>query len=436
MSLVLLLFASAVGGGAQLADPGEYGPNPELLAPVDSLLPTLNIARQVGWPDDGKPIAAAGLTVIALARNLDHPRWLYVLPNGDVLVAESSAPPAVDPGVLDAIQGFVLGLLGAPAPRSANQITLLRTGQPGMAAQRHVFLRGLHSPFGMALIGHSFYVADTDAILRFVYHDGDTELRGAGVQVTALPGGHIIGHWTRSLLASPDGTKLYVGVGSAGNVGEDGPEADAERAAIWEVDAQTGQHRIFASGLRNPVGLAWEPHSGALWVSVNERDGLGDHVPPDYMTSVRDGGFYGYPFSYFGQHVDARAKSQDPAMVARAIAPDYALGAHTGSLGLCWVDALGLPPPFQYGMFVGQHGSWNRATRSGYRVVFVPFENGRPYGMPLEAVTGFLNTHGRAQGRPVGLAIDSQGALLVADDVGNTVWRVSAAVDRDESTGP
>jgi glucose/arabinose dehydrogenase len=279
----------------------------------------------------------------------------------------------------------------------------------------------------MAVIGHAFYVADTNALLRFPYSDGDTEIHGAGATVTALPSSRLIGHWTRGLLASPDGSKLYVGIGSTSNVGENGLEAEAERAAIWEIDVATGRHRVYASGLRNPVGLAWEPQSGALWASVNERDGMGDHLPPDYMTAVRVGGFYGWPYSYFGQHVDGRVKAQDPGLVAKAIAPDYALGAHTASLGLCWSGAADLPSPFHRGMFIGQHGSWNRSVPGGYQVVFVAFDGGQPRGLPIDVLTGFLNARGQAQGRPVGLAIDRQGALLVADDVGNTVWRVTAA---------
>jgi glucose/arabinose dehydrogenase len=413
-------------GIAQIAPPTEYGPNPELPAPEKSWLPTLKIPKSVGWSDGAKPTTAAGLSVNALASNLSHPRWLYVLPNADVMVAETDAPSDPTSKFTDALQEFFLWMSGAPQRPSANRITLLRMGPDGTLAERHVFLQGLKSPFGMALIGRSLYVADNDAVLKFPYTDGDTQISGAGVTVTTLPS-LPVGHWTRSLLASPDGTKLYVGVGSSSNVGDNGLNAETGRAAVWEIDVSTGQHRIYASGLRNPVGLAWEPQSGALWVSVNERDELGDHLPPDYMTSVREGGFYGFPFSYFGQHVDTRFQPQDPAMVAKAIMPDYALGAHTASLGLCWSGSASLPPSIQHGMFVGQHGSWNRATHSGYKVIFVAFENGRPAGLPTDVLTGFLNERQQARGRPVGVAIDTQGALLVADDVGNTVWRVTAA---------
>jgi hypothetical protein len=286
----------------------------------------------------------------------------------------------------------------------------------------------------MVLVADTLYVANTDAVIKVPYKTGDTEIAPAPTQVVALPAGTINHHWTKSLVASPDGKKLYVGVGSNSNAGENGIDAEKERNAVWEIDPVTGAHRVFANGLRNPVGLAWQPDSKALWVSVNERDELGDHVPPDYMTAVHDGAFYGFPFSYYGQHVDHRVKPQNPELVAKAVPPDYALGVHTASLGLCWSGDSTLPPPFQHGMFVGQHGSWNRKARSGYKVVFVAFDGGTPRGLPIEVLGGFLDAKGNAQGRPVGLAVDKQGALLVADDVGNRVWRVSSdkrmAVDR------
>jgi len=417
------LCALASSAHSQIAPLSEYGANPELPPPESSFLPTLKIPKNVGWPEGGTPSAAAGLSVSALANHLSHPRWLYVLPNGDVLVAETDAPR--ESGFSATLQGWVLKLSGAPELPSANRITLLRPKADGSPPERHVFLQGLNSPFGMALIGHDFYVANTDALLKFSYADGVTEIRSAGVKITPLPS-MPAGHWTRNLLASPDGSKLYVGVGSGSNIADDGMEVEVERAAVWQIDLSSGEHRIYASGLRNPVGMAWEPQSGALWTSVNERDELGDHLPPDYMTSVREGAFYGWPYSYYGQHVDTRVKPQDPAKVASAMKPDYALGAHTASLGLCWSGATGLPVQWQNGMFVGQHGSWNRATRSGYKVIFVPFETGHPHGAPIEVLTGFLNAQQPAQGRPVGVTIDQHGALLVADDVGNTVWRVTA----------
>jgi glucose/arabinose dehydrogenase len=383
------------------------------------------------------PRAASGTHVSAVARGLQHPRWLYVLPNGDILVAESDTPPKPDDarGIRGKVQKLVQKHAGSGTLPSANQITLLRdrSGR-GEQVERHVFLKGLNSPIGMVLVGDTFYVADTDAIMKVRYRTGDTEIREAPAQFVALPGGAINHHWTKSLVASPDGRKLYVGVGSNSNAGENGIDAEKERNAVWEIDIATGSHRLFANGLRNPVGLAWQPETGALWVSVNERDELGDHVPPDYMTAVRDGAFYGFPYSYYGQHVDDRMKPQNPAMVEKAIAPDYALGAHTASLGLCWSGNSTLPAPFRSGMFVGQHGSWNRRTRSGYKVVFIAFDHGRPQGLPIEVLGGFLDSRGDAQGRPVGLAIDKQGSLLVADDVGNTVWRVSADANQQGST--
>jgi glucose/arabinose dehydrogenase len=420
---------------AQESPASEFGPAPALTAPEKSTLPTLHIAKAIGWTASAKPTAAPGLSVNAFARDLDHPRWIYVLPNGDVLVAESQGPTRPDDakGIRGKIQSHVMKQAGSGARPSANRITLLRASHAAAGEpERHVFIQGLNSPIGMALIGTTFYVADTDAVLSFPYHTGDTEIRAQATEVTKLPDGPINHHWTKSLLAARDGKHLYVGVGSNSNAAENGLAVEAERASVWEIDPSTGGHRIFASGLRNPVGIAWEPESGALWVSVNERDELGDHEPPDYMTSVRDGAFYGWPFSYYGQHVDVRVKPQNPDMVAKALAPDYALGAHTASLGLCWSGDAKLPPPFQHGMFVGQHGSWNRKTRSGYKVIFVHFANGKPTGLPVDVLTGFLNGSGKAQGRPVGVAVDAQGALLVADDVGNTLWRVTSA-DRSQA---
>jgi hypothetical protein len=311
---------------------------------------------------------------------------------------------------------------------SANRITLLRdAGGDGEHVERHIFIQGLNSPIGMALVGETFYIANSDAVVKVPYTAGETEITATPTKVVDLPAGTINHHWTKSLVASADGSKLYVGVGSNSNVGENGMDAERERNAVWEIDPATGTHRIFANGLRNPVGLAWQPDTQSLWVSVNERDELGDHVPPDYMTAVKENAFYGFPYSYYGQHVDDRVKPQNPEMVAKAISPDYALGVHTASLGLCWSGSATLPAPFQHGMFIGQHGSWNRKALSGYKVVFVAFDQGTPRGLPIEVLGGFLNAKGEAQGRPVGLAIDQQGSLLVADDVGNTVWRISSA---------
>ena len=409
------------------------GLQPQLPAPQHSLLPTVNIAPAVGWPAGLTPQAAPGTQVQAFAEGLDHPRWLYVLPNGDVLVAESNAPPRPDdvPGLKGWVMRLVMGRAGADTP-SANRITLLRDADgDGRVDQRSVLLSGLNSPFGMALVGDWLYVANTDAVLRFPYRRGDLQINQAGTPVLALPAGTINHHWTKNLLASADGRTLYITVGSNSNVAERGIAAEDGRASIWVLDLASGAHRVFASGLRNPNGLAWAPAqanaSAALWTVVNERDELGDDLVPDYLTSVRDGAFYGWPNSYFGAHVDARVKPPRPDLVARATVPDYALGAHTASLGLAVATGNQLPAVFANGMFVGQHGSWNRRPHSGYKVVFVPFEGARPTGaMPVDLLTGFLDADGQARGRPVGVALDRQGAVLVADDVGNKVWRVSA----------
>jgi hypothetical protein len=421
------LCVAACGDIATLPVAAGYGPNPELPPPSKSLIPTVHIAPAKGWPQDAKPAVAKGLAVSALARDLDHPRWLYVLPNGDVLVAETNAPPKPEDrkGVKGWVMGKVMAKAGAGVP-SANRITLLRDKDgDGVAETRSAFLEGLNSPFGMALIGNDLYVADSDAILRFAYTPGATKITSAGTKVVDLPAGPINHHWTKSLIASPDGSKLYVTVGSNSNVAENGIDAEEGRAAIWEVDPKTGAHRIFASGMRNPNGMAWQPQTHALWAAVNERDELGSDLVPDYMTAVRDGGFYGWPYSYYGQHMDDRVKPQRPDLVAKALVPDYALGPHTASLGLAWSEGEQLGAPFAHGMFVGQHGSWNRKPASGYKVIFVPFDNGKPSGQPVDVVTGFIDDHGDAMGRPVGVTIDRHGALLVADDVGNTVWRVT-----------
>ncbi len=426
-AVILVIFA-ACGEVAMLPVSAGTGPQPTLPAPAPSLIPTVNIAKAKGWAPGATPKAAPGTQVAAFATGLDHPRWLLVLPNGDVLVAETNAPPK--PEDAKGIKGWAMGLLmkraGAGTP-SANRITLLRdTDGDGVADLKSVLLEGLHSPFGMALIGNDLYVANSDAVLKFPYNEGELRIKSPGLQVLELPAGPINHHWTKNLIASTDGSKLYVTVGSNSNVGERGLEAEAERAAIWEVDVKNGSHRIFASGLRNPNGMAWEPASAALWTVVNERDEIGSDLVPDYMTAVRDGAFYGWPFSYYGQHVDERVKPAQPEMVAKAVAPDYALGPHTASLGLASSLGTTLPPPYASGMFIGQHGSWNRRPHSGYKVIFVPFEAGKPAGLPLDVLTGFLSEEGAAYGRPVGVALDKKGALLVADDVGNVVWRVTA----------
>jgi glucose/arabinose dehydrogenase len=431
LALVIALAGglAACGESSSLQVSDGTGPSPKLPEPNNTLIPTVNIAPAVGWPAGGKPTAAAGTQVAAFAEGLDHPRWLYVLPNGDVLVAETNAPPKPDDssGIRGWVMKKVMGKAGAGVP-SPNRITLLRDADhDGVAETRTVFLQNLNSPFGMTLVGNDLYVADTDRLLRFHYEPGATEIKTQPIKVTDLPGGTLNHHWTKNVIASKDGSKLYVTVGSNSNVGENGLDKEEGRAAIWEVDRATGNHRIFASGIRNPNGLAWEPTTGALWTAVNERDEIGSDLVPDYITSVKDGGFYGWPFSYYGQHVDVRVKPQNQDLVAKAIAPDYAVGPHTASLGLTFAEGNSLPAQFQQGAFIGQHGSWNRKPHSGYKVIFVPFAAGKPNGAPVDVLTGFLDKDENALGRPVGVVIDQQGGLLVADDVGNKVWRVSSA---------
>ena len=425
----IALLVAGCGETAQLHVSDGTGPNPKLPPPRSTLIPTVHIAEAAGWPQGAAPTAAPGTAVARFADGLDHPRWLHVLPNGDVLVAETNAPPRPEDGkgIKGRVMKRVMRRAGSGVP-SANRITLLRdTNGDGVADQRSAFLEGLNSPFGMALVGDDFYVANADALMRFTYRTGADRIEGTGARVADLPGGPINHHWTKSLIANADGSKLYVGVGSNSNVAENGMAAEAKRAAILEIDPKTGQDRVYASGLRNPVGLAWEPETKTLWTAVNERDEIGSDLVPDYMTSVRDGGFYGWPYSYFGQHVDERVDPPAPQMVAKALVPDYALGPHTASLGLASSRGTSLPARFADGMFVGQHGSWNRKPRSGYRVIFVPFKDGKPAGAPIDVLTGFVNGDDKARGRPVGVALDSRGALLVADDVGNVIWRVTAA---------
>ena len=391
------------------------GPDPKLPAPRQALIPTVKIAPAKGWPADTTPKAAPGVVVNAFATGLDHPRWLYVLPNGDVLVAETSSPPKPkQKGIRAWFMRYFFKKAGAAVP-SANRITLLRDSDgDGTAETRSVFLLNLFSPFGMVLVGDTFYVANADAVVRFPYRSGATAIDAPATKVGDLPAG-INHHWTKSLVASQDGSRLYIGVGSNSNVAEKGMEIEENRAAILEMDPATGATRVFASGLRNPVGLAWEPSTGVLWTAVNERDELGSDLVPDYLTSVKDGSFYGWPYSYYGQHVDQRVTPPRPDLVAKAVVPDFALGPHTGSLGLAFQDG---------GAYVGQHGSWNRRPRSGYKVIFIPFTNGRPSGEARDILTGFVDDDGNALGRPVGVVPDGKGALLVADDVGNVIWRV------------
>jgi glucose/arabinose dehydrogenase len=411
---------------AKLPVQSGTGASPQLPAPRHTLIPTVVVSKAIGWNIGQMPVAASGLKTNAFASNLQHPRWLYVLPNGDVLVAETNAPPRKEPGGIKAwFMKLFMKKAGGAVP-SANRITLLRDADgDGIAEMQTPFLQGLNSPFGMALVGDQFYVANADALMRFTYRDGATSISGSGTKVADLPGGPINHHWTKNVIANRDGSRLYVTVGSNSNVGENGIENETNRAAILEIDPTNGQWRVFASGLRNPVGMAWQPESGALWTAVNERDELGSDLVPDFMTSVTDGGFYGWPYSYYGQHVDARVKPQRPDLVAKALVPDYALGPHTASLGLAFSKGTLLPAHYRNGAFVGQHGSWNRRPRSGNKVIFVPFANGKPSGEAEDVLTGFVNDNGDAMGRPVGVVIDGRGALLVADDVGNTIWRVA-----------
>jgi glucose/arabinose dehydrogenase len=421
-----LLGALSVNALAQQYAPG-FGPNPKLPAPEKSLIPTMNIAPAEAWPKGTRPTPAAGLVATAYGTGLDHPRWLYVLPNGDVLVAESNKPgnaPKED-GIKAKVQGMVMKKAGAGV-ESPNRIILLRgIGANGGAATKTTFAQDLNSPFGMTLVGSDLYIANADALWRFPYKTGETTLSGKGTKVMDLPAG-LNHHWTKNVVAAPDGKKLYVTVGSNSNVADNGMEVEQGRAAIWEYDIASGKSRIYASGLRNPNGMDFQPQTKMLWTAVNERDEIGNDLVPDYMTSVKEGAFYGWPYSYYGQHVDDRVKPQKPDLVAKAIPPDYALGAHTASLGLAFYNA-NLLPQFKNGALIGQHGSWNRKPYSGYKLIFVPFADGKPSGPPQDVLTGFLSKDGKAYGRPVGVAVDKQGAILLADDVGNIVWRITPA---------
>jgi glucose/arabinose dehydrogenase len=412
----------------QIAPPNtQYGANPVLPAPQRYLLPPMRVPPAVGWKQGQSPVVAAGLTVHAFATGFEHPRMVYTLPNGDVLVAETNGPKAPIYRPKDYITGVVQASAGTKAP-GGNRITLLRdTKGNGIPDVRTIFIDHLNSPFGIVLVGNDLYVADTDAILRFPYVPGETRITSQGIMITDLPAGPINHHWTKSLTASPDGSKLYVGVGSNSNITENGIAVEIGRAAIWEVDPRTGLKRIYAAGLRNPTGVAFEPQTGKLWAIANERDEIGPNLVPDYLTSVQDGGFYGWPYSYYGQHVDVRVQPQRPDLVATAVSPDYALSSHVAPLGMVFSQASHLSARYSNGVFIAEHGSWDRSPLNGYKVVYVPFQAGRPSGPPQDVVTGFLTQNQQdVQGRPVGLAVDHTGALLIADDVGETVWQVSA----------
>lgn len=425
-----LTLAACSDSGSSFDPESQIGPNPNLPEPKQYLFPPMRLASVVGWKDGEKPTVANGLKIEALATGLEHPRSLYVLPNGDILVVESKSP-GTDPiqRPKDIVMRWIESMVTSGGDnKPSNRITLLRDANgDGKPETQAVFLDHLNSPFGVALVGSDLYVANTDAIMRYPYNTGDTKITSPGTRLTPLPGGPIDHHWTKSLVASRDGSLLYVGVGSNSNITERGMQAEENRAAIWEVDRASGRWRIFASGLRNPNGLSLEPESGALWAVINERDELGPDLVPDYLTSVKDGGFYGWPYSYYGQHLDPRVQPQRPDLVEKAIVPDYSLSSHVAPLGLAFYTADSLPQKYRGGAFVGEHGSWDRPRFNGYKVVFVPFSGGRPSGKAEDVVTGFLNSEEKARGRPVGLAVDKSGALLIADDVGNTVWRVTAA---------
>lgn len=430
VTLAATLLLSACAETAKFPVEAGIGAEPKLPEPVKRLVPTVNIAPAQGWENGAAPKPAPGLAVKAFASGLDHPRWLYALPNGDVLVAESNRPADAE-GARSGLAGWIMKKVmkraGAGVP-SANRITLLRDADgDGVPEVRTVFLEGLNSPFGMVLVDDMLYVANTDALVRFPYQPGMTRIKDAGVKVADLPAGRINHHWTKNVIASRDGSRLYVTVGSNSNVGELGMDNEVNRAAILEIDPGKGTSRLFASGLRNPNGLAWHPRTGALWTTVNERDEIGSDLVPDYMTSVKDGGFYGWPYSYFGKNVDDRIQPPRPDLVDRAIVPDYALGAHTASFGIHFYEGKLLPRQYAGGAFVAQHGSWNRRPHSGYKVIHVPFENGKPAGPATDVLAGFLSEDGKALGRPIGIAVDRSGALLVSDDVGNIVWRVTPA---------
>jgi glucose/arabinose dehydrogenase len=427
---LLALPLVACGDTSRLSETAQTGPRPELPAPQSSLIPTVKVAPAKGWPQGTTPKPAPGFAVAAYATDLDHPRWVYVLPNGDVLVAETNAPPKPEDG--KGIKGWAMkkfmARAGATVP-SANRITLLRDADgDGKAETQTVFLEGLKSPFGMALVENDLYVANTDAVMKFKYKEGQTRIDAPGEKVADLPGGPLNHHWTKNIIASPDGKRLYATVGSNSNAAENGIDKEERRAAILEIDPASGATRLFASGMRNPNGMGWQPHDGRLWTVVNERDELGSDLVPDYLTSVKDGAFYGWPYSYYGRNVDKRVKPQRPDLVEKALVPDYALGSHVAPLGMVFYEGKLFPERFAGGAFIGQHGSWNRKPLSGYRVVFVPFKDGKPSSpAPVDILTGFVDADGKAMGRPVGVAVDGKGALLVADDVGNVIWRVTPA---------
>lgn len=427
LAMAGLALVAACGPTSHEPQSKLVGKNPEIPAPEKSLIPTLNFSKAVGWPVGARPAAPPGFVVTKYAGGLDHPRWLYQLPNGDVLVAEATTEPPPPKSLSDRIAVWLQRGSDANG-RSANRVTLLRdTRGAGLPDVRTTFLSGLRQPFGMLLLGNAFYVGDTDALLRFPYASGATSITGTGAKIATLPRGGYNNHWTRNVIANAAGTKLYVTVGSGSNVGEHGPANEFHRANILEMNPDGSGLRVFASGLRNPNGLGFEPVTHALWAVVNERDMLGNDLAPDYLTHVQDGGFYGWPWSYWGRHVDVRVKPERPDMVAKALTPDYSLGSHVAPLGLAFYTADAFPAAYRGGAFIGEHGSWNRKPFAGYKVVFVPFRNGEPSGEPQDFLTRFMpaDQPGTAYGRPVGVIVLKDGSLLVADDVGNCIWRVA-----------
>ncbi|PSC03550.1 L-sorbosone dehydrogenase [Alsobacter soli] len=435
-TLVLASVLALAACNEDAGDPSsQYGGDPKLPEPHQYLLPPMKVMPAVGWKSGETPTVAAGLQIKAFAADFLHPRIVYPLPNGDVLVVESNGKGGPVYRPKDFIEGKIKGLAGSGAP-AGQRISLLRDQDgDGVPEVRTIFIDHLNSPYGVVLVGSDLYVANTDAILRFPYTPGATQITQPGDKLTDLPAQSPNHHWTKAMTASPDGSKLYVGVGSNSNITENGIGAEQDRAAIWEVDRATGMKRMYAGGVRNPTGLAFEPTTGKLWAIANERDEIGPDLAPDYLTSVQENGFYGWPYSYWGQHVDIRVQPQRPEPVAKAIKPDYGLGSHVAPLGMAFTQANSLPTQFHNGVFIGEHGSWDRNPVSGYKVVFVPFQDGRPSGPPQDVVTGFF-ANDKTRGRPVGVAIDKTGALLVADDVGNTVWRVTAAQAKSAAVAP
>ena len=442
LGLVLACLPLAACSGEQNVDPNsQYGSNPALPEPSEQLIADVGVFETVGWKAGEAPTVPQGFRIEALATGLSNPRNVLALPNGDVLIVESrneGGEPVQRPK--DPIRDWIMSRAhsqtkSGEAPGPSNRITLIRGAGNGGQQGRSILLNRLNAPFGIAVVGNDLYVANTDAIVRYPFAPGQTRITAPGVKVIDLPAGPINHHWTKSLTASPDGSRLYVSIGSNSNAMERGPEAEKDRAAILEVDPQTGLYKVFASGLRNPNGLTFYPGSNTLWAVINERDELGPNLVPDYMTSVKPGAFYGWPYSYYGKHLDPRVRPQRPDLVARSIAPDYALGSHVAPLGLSFYTGASFPPAFRGGAFIGEHGSWNRTEPHGYKVAFVQFQGGRPLGIPRDFVTGFLKD-GKARGRPVGVAVDRTGALLVADDVGNTVWRVSYAAPVSSASVP